>query len=413
MERLNKRLIIWAVVGLLVGGFESWCHVDAQVKDPGTAPDGYSAIRIAKPVDENSDISAEIQNAIDRLGTNGGLIYLPEGNLRIGEQVIRIAPRTDNLVIMGAGMRRTVLHLKTMSQGINVNGKRCAFQLGDSAATNDNQGQVRFLTIKGFSVIYDGGAGSAGGDAIGFLCSTTRRSLFEDVWVEGINIGFLCKNVSDFNIFRGVYVRNCTRCAVWLENQSNGNRFEGCDFLQTVAHDLAQAPMRGSGLRIDYWCLQNVIQNCRFHNFNGSNSEEAVFIGDASRTCAIRDNYFENCDIGVRLIGGNAGPVSGILIEGNYFFAMRKSAIVLGSSNWKYGIQGITVSSNTIENTAKAGGSIDGAGITLEDNSYDVSLINNTYLGFDRQGKRKVLHGTKLSGIQISGSKVDSLSNEN
>jgi hypothetical protein len=407
MKQMPKYLAIFLwLLGSFVGASRCTCYSkNAQIFGENDS----ASVKVVRDLNGDGDLSGEIQQAIEQLGTKGGKIYLPDGNWTIGVNIIKVAPATDNLEIIGSGLRRTLLHLLPPTDKNALSNQFTAIQLGDSSAVNTSSGQIRYVTLRGFSILYDRTNTPVGGNAIGIKCWTVRRSLFEDIWIENFGIGILCKNVCDFNIFRGVYTRNCSTCALWLVSQANGNRIESCDFLQVVSKDLARAQIHGSGIRFDYYCLQNVIQNCRFHNFSGSTYDEAVHVSDASTTCAIRDNYFENCDIGIRLTGGQQGWLSGILIEGNYFFAMRKSAIILSDPAAKFGIRGITISTNTIENTRAGTEARDGEGIRIEDNCSDVELINNVFLSFQHPESKRILNGKNISGIQISGSTVEPL----
>ncbi|PIQ88507.1 MAG: hypothetical protein COV72_07715 [Candidatus Omnitrophica bacterium CG11_big_fil_rev_8_21_14_0_20_42_13] len=315
------------------------------------AADSSLANKTADYICDGTGDQAEIQQAINDLGSNGGVVYLLEGTYSISTPIVfnNTAPRDSNKALIGTGAG-TVLK---PAGSVNV----------ISAASVSNI-LIRNLTVSG-KVGLSGRSGKSG-----IVASSLSASKICDIRVEYMNEYGMDLSVSDSvisgnylaaNGFDGIRLIPCADTVVSLNVISNNNqnaiRGVGITNSSIVNNQLVSNNNRG----IYFWSgNSNIVSG----NNIALNKLEGIGIGDVTQTnygYTISSNIISsNGSLNSR--PGIAGVFSRSIISNNSISFNAKFGIEIAFSNEN------NISANLIYNNGASGAN---DGINLTDCDYN------------------------------------------
>jgi len=309
------------------------------------------------------DDQMEIQKAIDDLGTDGGVVYLLEGNYTISfpivlERTSDANPGDSNKSLIGTGAA-TVLKGGSIQQVIHIKGY--------SSAENDypiSHIHITQLRIKG----------SAGSTYYGIKLKLAQESIINKVWIEGNISGIKLEESSSSNIISSNYITSTGNYLLFLENGSSNN---------IISSNILENGSEG-GIQVAS-ATNNSENNIVLGNIIRSGGKGIVIESDNSYNIVLANNIFQRSR-GIEIYSDYN------LISSNIVLNCTDCGIQLNGGNYNL------ITSNNIQDTSKEGILFTPGTASSYNNIYGNLIYNSDNDGIEVNGSSNLLSSNRILG---------------
>jgi len=249
------------------------------------------------------------------------------------------------------------------------------------------------------------------------IMHTTDYFVVEDCVIKNASHGIYINNASN-GILENNTIYNCSQTGIFLDGQANTFFYgvHNTEIRENIIHDISGTQEKtGNGIRLDWYCTDNIIYNNTIYNNFGSNNltGNGIYMEGVFSHQGCDDNIIENNIIydNTASIGRSAG--NGIFfdwycrnneIKGNTIFGSSSVSGILSGNGIAFlqHCSSNTISNNTIyDNEGGIEGiplqdGYSGNGISISSDNDNTDIINNTI--YNNQGGTSDYQG---NGIYI------------